>query len=116
MFFNEKKFEHLAISTTTRDVVFQTPTGLPIEKKPTILPIEKKPTIRDLGIHFQDDLGFNQHITTITAKGTRLAGWVDRSFKFRTKPLMHFLLKHLIVPQMEYGCVICTHDLSNKQP
>ena len=61
MFFNEKKFEHLAISATTRDVAYQTPTGLPIEKKPTI---------RDLGIHnsFQDDLGFNQYIATITAK------------------------------------------------
>ena len=59
MFFNEK-FEHLAISATTIDVVYQTPTGLPIEKKSTI---------RDLVLHFQDDLSFNQHIATIAVLG-----------------------------------------------
>ena len=57
MFFNEKKFELLAISATTKDAVYQTPT--------TGLPIEKKSTLRDLGIHFQEDLSFNQNIATL---------------------------------------------------
>ena len=106
MFFNEKKFECLSISKLERVPQFSTPNGLPIVNKPSV---------KDLGITLQT-LSFSKHISTIAAKGIRLAGWVDRSFKFRTTQLMRTLLKQLVVPQVEYGCVIWhprTQQLTN---
>ena len=97
MFFNEKKFECLSISIAARNPQYTTPNGSIIKNKPSV---------KDLGIVFQDDLTFNIHITTTAAKGNRLAGWVDRSFKYKTTPLLLTLLKQLVVPQAEYGCVI----------
>jgi len=97
MFFNEKKFECLSISKLERVPHFSTQNGLPIANKLTV---------KDLGITLQTDLSFSNHISTIASKGIRLAGWVDRSFKFRTTHLMRTLLKQLVVPQVEYCCVI----------
>ena len=84
MFFNEKKFECLSVSTAARKPQYTTPNGNTIDVKPSV---------KDLGIYIQNELSFSQHISTIAAKGTRLAGWADRSFKYKKPKLMRTLLK-----------------------
>ena len=69
MFFNEKKIECLSISKLERDPQFSTPNGLPIVNKLKV---------KDLGINLQTDLSFSINISTIVAKGIRLAGCVDK--------------------------------------
>ena len=62
--------------------------------------------IRDLGITISQDLSFNEHISIITAKGKQMAGWVLRVFVSRSPFLMKTLLKQLVLPRIEYCCVI----------
>ena len=62
--------------------------------------------VRDLGIIMSHDLTFNEHINIITAKGKQMAGWALRVFVSRSPFLMKTLLKQLVLPRIEYCCVL----------
>lgn len=49
---------------------------------------------------------FHEHIMALTGKGHKMAGWALRVFKSRGLVLMRTLLRSIVVPQMEYACVI----------
>jgi hypothetical protein len=53
-------------------------------------------------------LDFKVHIEKLIAKGNRMSGFVQRTFKARNKEFMRTMLKSLIVPQLEYGSVVWT--------
>ena len=69
-------------------------------------PISIVKTVKDLGIHISDDLSFEHHIRLVVKKGNRMAGWIMRVFKNRTKALLIQLLKQLIYPISEYGSIL----------
>ena len=48
----------------------------------------------------------DQQVATATISATQLAGWTMRVFQSRTKELVLTLLKALIRPKLEYGCVV----------
>ena len=62
--------------------------------------------VRDLGIIMSHDLTFKEHINIASAKGKRMAGWILRVFTSRAPYLMKTLLKQLVLPRIEYCCVI----------
>ena len=64
--------------------------------------IENKCTIKDLGIHFTNELKFDYHITNIAAKAQKMAGWALRTFNTRNQITMLILLKSIIRPHLEY--------------
>ena len=97
MQFNESKFELMYFGNNKSDISYNSPTGSVITKKDTI---------KDLGIIFEDKLLFHKHITSIVAKGHRIAGWSLRTFKSRKTKVILTLLKSLVISQVEYACVI----------
>jgi len=62
--------------------------------------------VKDLGIQISNDLSFAVHITSVTAKGKQMAGWILRVFTNRSPPHMKICLKQLILPRIEYCCVL----------
>ena len=97
MFFNSGKF--VRIHFGKRDYVAQyvTPDGQLIEEKTEA---------KDLGIIFDNSLFFKHHILDIINKGQRLAAHSLRIFLSRRTDVMLTLLKSLVIPQMEHGCVV----------
>ena len=94
---NGKKYKHLHVGKSTSYDLF-------LSNDDEI--IETKKVVRDLGVFVSSDLKFRYHITTIAKKAVRVANWVLRTFKTReTFPLL-ILLKTVVVPILEYACVI----------
>ena len=90
MYFNGDKFELLNFVESARTFHYETPQGNQIEIKESVR--------RDLGIIFEPNRKFNKHITSEVAKGNRMAGWILRTFRTRTKEIMLTLLETLVVP------------------
>lgn len=65
------------------------------------LPCESRE--KDLGIQFQSNLKFDQHISTIVNKANQLLGLIKRSFCYMDKSLFLKLYKSLIRPHLDYG-------------
>lgn len=63
-------------------------------------------TVKDLGLHIAEDLTFTYHIHKVIKKGKQMAGWILRTFKGRTLPVMKTLLKQLVVPCVEYCSIL----------
>ena len=95
MQFNSKKFELLSIGTTKRDPQYTTPEGAPISAKTSV---------KDLGVTFQENLQFKEHILAIVKKGHKMANWALHIFKTRSNSVMLTILKSLVRHQIEYAC------------
>ncbi len=61
-------------------------------------------TVKDLGITFNDNLSFTNHINKIVSKCRQLTGLILRTFKTRNTDIMIMLYKSLIRPNIEYCC------------
>ena len=70
--------------------------------------------VKDLGIQMSEDLSFATHISTVAAKGKQMAGWILRIFKSRDIFLLKTLLKQLILPRIEYCCVLWSPTLQSQ--
>ena len=57
---------------------------------------------RDLGVDFQEDLSWSNHIKSIAASTTSIAAWVLNVFKTRDPYVMLTLYKSLIRSRLEY--------------
>ena len=68
--------------------------------------INTSKNVRDLGVIISSDLKFRMHITTIVKKATRVANWVLRTFTTRQTFPMLILLKTVVIPLLEYACVV----------
>ena len=97
MKFNETKFDTISFGINDFHVSYTTPSGKPIEAKNYI---------KDLGVIIDNRLTFHQHISSLAAKGNQMARWTLRTFKSRQTHLMTTLLKSLIIPNVEYACVV----------
>ena len=94
---NGEKFQHLHAGKSGQYSLF-------LNNEQQI--IRASNNVRDLGIYFSSDLKFRFHINTIVQKAQRVAHWVLRTFKTRQTFPMLILLKTVIVPLLEYACVV----------
>ena len=68
--------------------------------------IDPVPFEKDLGVTFDENLNFDQHITNITNKAQRVLGLIHRSFEYLDKDMFLPLYKSLIRPTLEYGSCV----------
>ena len=97
MLFNGDKFELLNFGKSASTFHYETLQGKQIEAKESV---------RDLGIIFEPNGKFDNHITSVVAKSNWMVGWVLRTFRTCTKEMMLTLLKTIVVSQVEYRCII----------
>ena len=62
--------------------------------------------VKDLGIYISSDFTFDYHITNMVGRGEAVASWILRTFTTRDQYPISILLKTLLVPTLEYGCVL----------
>ena len=60
----------------------------------------------DLGVKFQNDLHFNQHITEKVQLANRNLGLIARTFKYLDDDMMKTLYKALVRPHLEYASTV----------
>ena len=97
MKFNSKKFEGMRFGNDHDKLNYVDPNHNKIEQKNQI---------KDLGVLMSNNLKFDQHIRNIAATGSRMCGWILRTFKTRKLGPMRTLLKTFIVSQVEYCCIL----------
>lgn len=96
MSFNSSKFEHINYGKDQLNVhTYSAHDGSTIESKRQVL---------DLGVTLSRDGSFTLHITNITKKARKQAGWILRTFRTRDITPMLTLYKSLIIPLLEYCC------------
>ena len=100
MEFNEEKFQLIRYGTH-EDIKNQTK----YETKSRNI-IEKANEVKDLGVIMTDDLSFESHNQRKINETRRLAGWIMRVFKTREQLPMLTLYKSLILPRIEYCCIL----------
>ena len=61
---------------------------------------------KDLGVHVDSLLNFNEHITNITKKGRSLSAMLVRNITFKEKDIMTPLFKGIVRPILEYANVV----------
>ena len=98
MKFNDKKFQAIRFYS-----LFNTE-GNYVNSEGT--DIQFTQNVKDLGILISDNLLFDDHIHALAAKGKQMAGWVLRTFFSRDPFLMKTCLKQLILPRIEYCCIL----------
>ena len=100
MMFNSSKFELLRYdhpNVEPSDDGYKTPEGINIQQCKHL---------RDLGVIMSDDGNFQQQIDNVVTKARQMIGWVLRTFKTRESTALLTLYKTLILPLIEYCCVL----------
>ena len=97
MKFNDKKFQAIRFYVMLN-------TGNYVDSEGADITFIKN--VKDLGVMMSDNLTFDEHINIISAKGKKMAGWILRVFISREPFLMKTLLKQLVLPRIEYCCVL----------
>ena len=69
---------------------------------PGACPIAEKEHIKDLGVMISSDLSFSHHINKVVQSCYKLTGWVLRSFKGRSRPLMMTLWNTMVQSRLDY--------------
>jgi hypothetical protein len=96
MWFNDSKFELLRYNKRT-EAVYETGTKHKIDQEDTV---------KDLGIMITPDASFSTHINTMTKSARTVAGWILRVFATREAKPMLQLFKSLVIPKLEYCCIL----------
>ena len=68
--------------------------------------IKQVSSSKDLGVIFDRNGSFHTHITTQSSKATKISGYIFRTFISRDKFVMISLFKTLVLPIIEYGCIL----------
>ena len=66
--------------------------------------IECSDLVKDLGITFQTNLSFDEHIANIVKQASNKASWILSVFRTRSKFEMMFLYKTYVRSNLEYCC------------
>ena len=82
---------------------------LPIEKEEYNTPdgtrIKQVTKVKDLGVIFQEDATFKNHIAETKTKAIIMASWLLRTFQNRSLGFMRFLYRTYLMPLTDY----CSH-------
>ena len=100
MEFNEEKFQLLRYGNN-QDIKLHTKYETKSEKE-----IERSGEVRDLGVIMSDNINFESHNQNKINEIRRLSGWILRVFKTREPSPMLTLFKSLILPRIEYCCIL----------
>ena len=100
MEFNTTKFEILRIGkeeTLKSEINYKTP-----DEKP----IQESEVVKDLGVLFNKEGNFDDHLKVKIAKCNKMCGYILRTFMTREPGPMMTLFKSLVIPIMDYCSVI----------
>ena len=64
--------------------------------------LEEKLHLRDLGVEVSSDLTFSTHIENVAAAGSRMVGWILRTFRRRSRGVMITLWKSMVQSKLDY--------------
>ena len=68
--------------------------------------ITEKDNLRDLGIHLNNKLTYQEHIDNITMMANQQVGWILRTFRSRKPEHLLPLWKSLVLSRLEYVCQV----------
>ena len=68
--------------------------------------LESTDVEKDLGVHIDNSLSFEHHITETVKKANRVVGMISRYIEYKDKDVMVLLFKSLVRSILEYGNVI----------
>ena len=99
MSFNSSKFEVLRVGENKdlKKNVYKTPEGDPIQE------VE---VTTDLGVNFNTKGNFSDQIQIKKAKAKKMSGYILRTFVIRNPQPMLTLFKSLVLPHIEYSCIV----------
>jgi hypothetical protein len=100
MEFNSSKFEVLRIGDNNNlkeEIKYKTPEGNTIPETELT---------KDLGVYFNNKGNFSDHIKLKASKAKQMCGYILRTFLNRMPEIMMILLKSLVLPILEYSCVV----------
>ena len=100
MDFNEEKFQLIRYGAN-KDINGQTNYFTPSN-----ITIPHTSNVKDLGVIMSDDLSFSLHHQKQVEIAQKLSGWVLRVFKTRDEFPMLTLFKSIILPRLEYCCIL----------
>ena len=95
LLFNTKKFECLRYwpGGSKPDQPYLSPEGTPIEEKYHL---------RDLGVQMSTDLTFKIQINNVITGASKMSGWVQRTFKSRSKLVMKTCWNSMVQSKLDY--------------
>ena len=107
MQFNSDKFEVLKIGTNQnlKNTKYKDPDDKDI-KDITIA--------KDIGVYFNCKGDFSDHIKIKFSKAKQMAGYILRAFMLRTPAPMMLLFKSLVIPHLEYCCILWNPHLQKE--
>ena len=98
MEFNETKFEHMLYGNSLLQARnYRAPDGSEILK-----PLN----VRDLGVIMSTTIKFDEQLVAMVKKARQMTGWVLRVFETRSVKPMLILFKAMIIPLLEYCCIL----------
>ena len=104
MQFNSDKFEVLKIGRNQN-------LKNSIYKDPDDVNIKEISVAKDIGVYFNSKGDFSDHIKIKFSKAKQMAGYILRAFMLRTPVPMMLLFKSLVIPHLEYCCVLWSPHL-----
>ena len=99
--FNVKKCKVLHIGKNNSNCRYSMP-----DKDGNYIYVEPVQTEKDLGVTFDENLSFEDHISNITSKAQGVLSLIHRSFEYLDKEMFLTLYKSLIRPILEYGSCV----------
>ena len=100
MEFNLDKFEMLRIGKQEElksEIKYTSPDGNPIPESDVV---------KDLGVRFNNQGTFDDHLKIKVASATKMSGYILRTFMIREHEPMMCLFKSLVAPIVDYCCVV----------
>ena len=110
MLFNDTKFEMMRCS------LFDVSLPSPEYQTPSGGVINKKQEVKDLGITLSSNCSFSLHISDVVDKMKQKSSWICRTFASRSKMVMTYTWKSLVLPIHDYCCQLwCPHLIKDVQ-
>ena len=101
LFFNANKCKVLHVGPNNPRFVYKM-----TDKNNNTVDIKEVEQEKDLGIIFQQDLKFDQHVSMVVNKANRVLGLIKRTFAYLDKNTFLCLYKSLIRSHLDYGDTI----------
>ena len=101
LFFNANKCKVLHVGPNNPRFVYKM-----TDKNNNTVDIKEVEHEKDLGIIFQQDLKFDQHVSMVVNKANRVLGLIKRTFAYLDKNTFLCLYKSLIRSHLDYGDTI----------
>jgi hypothetical protein len=96
--FNAKKCKVMHIGSTNERHRYSM-----LDKDGNFIHLDSAQSEKDLGVTFNENLHFGEHISNITSKAQRVLGLIHRSFEYMETEMLLPLYKSLVRPILEYG-------------